>query len=415
MLNDILQIFVSNKGPVFRCVVLLLLLILNPIMTGSVLAVGNIHFGSIEIHPFFSVREGYDSNISLARRGKEESSGYRVFTPGVRCDWKKTRYNIQLSYLYDICNYDKKDVQDRDFYHLDSKYNFNFGKSGHDIDLDGKYSYRRTTEPATTEEEAESRKESNLNLGFKLNLRDRLGLGLYPSFTNYRYDDFDFAEERDRDIMRLSAKVSIRPFTRTGILLEYGYAKSEYRNTERAENDDSKTNSLLTGLEWEATAKLKGAVKAGYQWKDYIGKDPNEIGTGSPETWKVEVDLTHRFSDFTSFRLDLERRISDSTYETDDGQSAKYYYSNGIQFGLDHSLTYKVSTSLSIKYDYADYRNVPRRDEIWQFDLGLSYKFLDWISARVGYQNRTRECNVEDSDAYGYKSNQVNLGLNLVF
>ncbi|MBN2373330.1 outer membrane beta-barrel protein [bacterium] len=403
--------FNYKKGLFYACI-LLLPLILSQAMPGPVFAVGNIHFGSVEIHPFFSVREGYSSNVSLDRRGEEVSSGYRVFTPGIRCDWKKTQYNFKLSYLYDIRNYDKEDIQDRNFYRLDTEYDFMFGKSGYDFDLDGKYTYRRTTEPATAEEESENRKEGNLNLGFKLNVRDRLGFGIYPKLANYRYDDFDLAQQRDRDVKGISAKASIKPFTRTGILFEYGYAKSEYINKQRAENDDSRAHSLLTGLEWDATAKLEGAVKAGYQWKEYIGKDQ---GTGSPETWKVAIDLTHRFTDFTSFRLDLERSISDSTYKTSDGQEARYYYSNGIQFGLNHSLTYKVSTSLKIKYDYSDYTNVPRNDQIWQFDLGLGYKFLDWISAQVSYQNLTRECSVEDSDAYDYKSYQFNLGLNLVF
>jgi len=381
-------------------------------------SIGNIHFGSLEVHPFLNITEGFVNNPYLARKGFEKTSGFRSYVPGVRCDWQKTKYRLQLSYLYEIFRYDIKDVDDKDLFDLDSAFDIQFGKSGHGLSVDGGYRYRKTSDPFTTEERAENRTEGDGRFGVRLNMRDRLGIAMNAGLVEHRYDDSMIADDKNRDVLTLTTKATLKPFTKTAILLEYGYIASDYCDPVQAARSDSTTQSLLTGLEWEATAKLAGAVKAGYQSKEYN----NASGTGdrTPKTWKVAVDLKQTFSEFTFLSLAMERRIEDSTFQYA-GREAEFYYSNHTKLGLDHQLTYKVGTWIDLAYTYSEYKNVPRRDEMYEFQAGIDYKFLDWIWGNINVSMRQRITNISEADTldspdtFDYRTHQLNIGLNLVF
>jgi hypothetical protein len=393
--------------------------------TGHTWAIGNIHLGSIELHPFFNTTAGYVDNAYLAPDGYEKSSSYNSFTPGIRCDWNKTKYRIQLSYLYEFFRYDIREVDDKDLFDFNSKFDFRFGKNGHGINMHGGYDYLKTSDPYTSEQRADNRKEGNVKFGVKLNMRDRFGISFDSKLIQHRFIDDTLARKWNQDIVNLLSKVNIRPFTKTDILLEYGLIISDYSNPleynsnpNETLNDNSKTHSLLTGFEWEATAKIIGVFKAGYQWKKY--NDPKGIGNRSPETWKVHVDLKHTLSEFTSFQLGFERSIDDSYFQYA-AKDAVFYYTNRMKLALDHKLTHKIGTWVDISYNYSKYNNIPRKDEVWQFDLGVDYQFLDWIGAHINYHSRIRNTNIHESDTldnpdtFDYKNNQYNIGLNLVF
>lgn len=393
-------------GDIFRKS-LLFLIFLSLVYAASAFAVGNLRLGSMEIHPFFSIREGYSSNVHLNSKGEEKASGYRAFTPGIRCNWDRTRLWFKLGYYYEIFRYDRKDVATdllgKDLYDLDSQYGLRFGRAGHDFKVDGGYRNRRTTEPSTSEELAENRKEQDIRFGLSLSIMDRFNISVNPGLRTERYDYEALAAQRDRDITSVTTTFGIRPFTKTSIILRYGYSKNEYKNTERAENDDSKTHSISTGLSWAATAKLSGSIAAGYQWKKYV-RGAEE--TRSPNTWRLEADLRQNFSEYTSLTLSMDRRITDTTYN-----DVKYYYENIVRLGLSHRLTYKVRTWFDIGFDYADYRQDPRTDSKWNVGLGFNYRFLEWVSGQVGYSSQIRDSNVENN----YRANQISMGLNFVF
>lgn len=386
------------------------------IFSNHVLAIGDINIGSLEFHPFLNSSSGYEDNVFLAPEGdpNEKSSAYTSYSPGLSCDWNKNNYRIQLSYLYEFFKYDKSEVDDKDLFDLNSSFVFRFGKSGNGIDLDGGYRYRKTSDPFTSEQQADNRKESSSKFAVRFNLRDRFGLGFNSKLIKHRFMDDGLARKWNKDVINLSSKASIMPFTKTCILLEYGLTMIEYKDPNKSLNDDSKIHSLLTGLEWKATEKLFGAIKAGYQWKKYDYSKGS--GTGSPDTWKVEIGLKHTFSEFTSLQLSFERNIEDSDFKYS-GKDAGFYYSNQLQCVFNHKLNYKLETWLDVFYNYSDYNNVSREDEVWQLDLGLSYQFLDWIWASIDYQSRMRDTNIgsNELDSFDYKSNQYSVGLNLIF
>ncbi len=356
---------------------------------------------------------GYAYNVYLTpdwdANGKKSSS-YMSYSPGLTCDWNKTRYRIQLSCLSESFRYDNKDVDDRNLFDLDSKLVFRFGKSGNGINLDGGYRYRKTTDPFTSEQQATNRKEKSAKFNVRFNLKDRFGLSLNSKLIQHRFMDDIPASKWNKDMITISSKADLRPFTKTGILLEYKVVISEYKDPNKASNYDSKIHSLLTGLEWEATAKLSGAIKAGYQWKEY-----NELNN-QPHTWRLEVDLKHTLSELTSLQLSFERNIEDSDFNHT-SKDAGVYYSNQIQFAVNHKVSYKIETWIGIYYNYSDYKDVSRKDEVWQFDLGLGYQFLDWIGAFIKYQSRNRATRIGSDDTLDldYKSNQFSVGINLKF
>jgi hypothetical protein len=135
----------------------------------------------------------------------------------------------------------------------------------------------------------------------------------------------------------------------------------------------------------------------------------------------LEIGLIHTFSELTTLQLSFERNIEDSDFEHSD-MEAGFYYSNQIQFAVNRKLNYKVETWFDIFYNYSNYNNVSREDEVWRIDMGLSYQFLDWIGASIKYQSRMRDTKIssngpflDDTSDLDYKSNQFIIGLNLIF
>jgi len=131
------EAFAGSGAKILSLVILLVAVFLLPVH--SVCAIGNIHFGSMEIHPFLSISEGYVDNVYLtpeeATNRDKKSSGYRSYTPGLRCDWNKEKYRFRFNYLSEIVRYDNPDVDDKDLYDLDSEFDLKFGKSGHGFHL----------------------------------------------------------------------------------------------------------------------------------------------------------------------------------------------------------------------------------------------------------------------------------------
>ncbi|MGA1840016.1 MAG: outer membrane beta-barrel protein [bacterium] len=390
-------------------------------------AIGNIHFGSLEFHPFFNTTAGYADNVNMIPEGdineREKSSVYTSYSPGLNCDWNKNNHEIRLSYFYEFLNYNKEEIHDRELFDLDSKIDFRFEKSGKKIDLSGGYKYRKTFDPFSTEQQAYDRKETSSKFAAGFNFMDRFGLGFASGLIQHRFMDAEPARRYNKDVISFFSKASIRPFTKTDILLEYGLIMNEYNDPNKASYYDSKTHFLLTGIEWAVSAKISGTIKSGYQWKYY--DDPNEIGLGSPETWRAEVDLRYTFSELTSFQLRFERNIEDSDFRYA-GREAGFYYSNQIQFTAKHKFNYKLETWLDIFYNYSNYNKVSREnsreDEVWQFDLGLSYQFRDWIGAGLKYRARIRDTKIvsvesisDNNSDLDYKSDQISIELNIIF
>ncbi|MGA1863950.1 MAG: outer membrane beta-barrel protein [bacterium] len=386
-------------------------------------AIGNIHFGSLALQPFLNVSSGYADNPYLTPdrdpNEQKKSSFYSSYSPGLNCNWNKNNYGIQLSYLYEFLDYNKEEIHDRELFDLDSRLDFRFGKSGKEIYISGGHRYRKTFDPFSSEQQAYNRNETSSNFAAGFNFMDRFGLGFDSGLIQHRFKDPTPARKYDKDVINLSSKINIRPFTKTDILLEYELIVNDYKDPDKASYHDSKTHCILTGIEREVSAKLSGAIKAGYQWKYY--NDLNDIGLGSPETWRAEVDIRHTLSALTYFQLRFERNIEDSDFKYA-GQDAGFYKSNKVQFTVNHKLSYKLETWLDIYYNYSNYNRVSsedsREDEVWQFDLGISYQLRDWIGAGLKYRARIRNTKIEsiaDESNLDYKSDQVSIGVNLMF
>jgi hypothetical protein len=275
ILSKIIGIFKSLIDPESKSYrsALLLFLFAIIIFSNNSLAIGNIHFGSLVFQSLLNTSSGYVNNVYLAHEGDpnepKKSSAYISYSPGLICDWNKNKYRIRLSYLYEFFEYDKIEVDDKGLFDLDSKLDFRFGKSGNGIDLNGGYRYRKTSDPFTIEQQAANRKETSAKFAAGFNLRDRFGLSFNSKLIRHRFIEDAPARKWNKDMVNLSSKASMRPFTKTDILIEYGLAIIEYKDPNKSLYDDSKIHTLLTGLEWKATEKLFGAIKAGYQWKKY--------------------------------------------------------------------------------------------------------------------------------------------------
>lgn len=401
----------------------LLFLIIIILITANIrIAEGDIHYGSLKINPFFSLEGGYLDNINLERRGKETSAALILLKPGFGLNWNKTKFDLNIVYLYKIFEYtsNRNRIENREDYDFSSNINLKMGQSGNYFNIAGAYKYVATTEPTTIEERSERHKDSTIGLGFKLILSDRFKFATSPLFKSFNYTDPTFSLNRDRDTLIINNIFGITPFPKTWVLLQYRYEKTEYEHPNNSIVEDSRTNSLLTGLEWDATEKISGQIKGGYTWRDYLNTNPKINQRYSPKTWAVEIEIKYTPSDYTGLNLGYERTISDSYYEREESNNKNEsiggpYYSNRLKLNISHNLTYKILTRVNFNYYFSEYQKEDRREDLFQTSLALEYLFKRWIKGKFSYSYWNKQTNIDQPNIFSYSLNQILLGVDLLF
>ncbi len=169
-------------------------------------------------------------------------------------------------------------------------------------------------------------------------------------------------------------------------------------------NRDSVYAQVSGGITGQVTPKTNVYFKMGGQIRHYTHK----------ELYKDHyVSLTTRGSISSRLRKDVFMKISfikepvESTY-----QDNPYFNTNEFDFELVKHLTGKASIITGASFGRNDYpRNSTedagkrtRRDYIWGFRGGLSYKLLKGLDSAITYELRGRDSNF---NKYNYRDNRI--------
>lgn len=399
----------TNKKITFISIIILYIII----FTINIWASENIHIGQIQIYPAISLREGYNSNIYL--NSKNIGSSIHNISSGVYISWPYKHTLLDIDYDYSLLNYTNEDAEDWRGHRLNAKLNTKLGKSGYTFDVNGIYSLMDTTEPEYNHQTAAERRETKTNLSIETKIKDRISLGIKPTFLVQDYNDPNSIYSRKE--IKFSTSLGIKFLPKTSGLLEYNNNKIDYDNNDGNGGNYRKNNidqSIMSGISWDATAKLNGSLKAGYAWRNFDDTDQEKIAT-----WTTDIDLTHKTSPYTTGYLSYQHYI-DYNFDTISslGDNWGKYSSDRVNFRLEHELTYKIKTSVNLLFNYNDYKDYSRIDRIFQCGINFIYVFREWISANLSYNYRernTNNTNVDDINVYDYNSNTVFIGTTLAF
>ncbi len=388
----------------------------------SVLAVGNLQLGPVELHPFFQISELFDDNVCRTEaklcpdpqnsaKTKDGEDQITIFSPGLQLMLPFQDHRFQAEYRGDFGRYTvfKTENYSDNTIKGDLAFNFPGGlsillkddwKSGHDprgfaqnVDLDF---YHRNTAGA----------ELGLRVGPKL----RLAFNFKNLDLNYQDDARNGF--RDRTDNTVGGTVYYKFLQKTSALLEYDYTAVNFDkdNTRLIPGGtvalDSKAQRAYLGLTWAITTRSQGTLKGGYTRKEF-----QESGLTDFKGGIVSLVLNHELTTRTSVRLDADRDVRESNLATQ-----PYYLSAGGRLELVHLIHSSVTAKLKGGFFRDQYPTIgtqvkKRLDDTWNAGAGLAYHPRNWLNLGLGYDHSQRRSVI---DGFGYIDNLYTFNLGVV-
>ncbi len=149
-------------------------------------AAGNLKFGNLEINPFVSARENYDSNIYLEMEGKNSSMINRTSLGADLLHKLGSRVDLSGGYALELLSYDESPTTnnaDHHLAHLGARARLPKGMT---VSVEDKYA--ETTDQATTQEtDRAKRVQNDIKTRFEAPIRGKFGFALEAAHTYHNY------------------------------------------------------------------------------------------------------------------------------------------------------------------------------------------------------------------------------------
>ena len=377
------------------------MILMTGLFAGTAGAVGNIHFGLLEVHPFLSLKEEFSDNIYFTSTD-EKSDSILVTNPGIRMQLPIRMHRLLAEYWAIDRRYDTYKGEDTTDHHAKGLLDL---KSGSRFILTASGAFDKGHEPRSSSASGFIEVfRTNIGYGsatYQLAGRSKIQVEYTQTSWNYLTSDF-----RDRDEGLTTGCFYYRFLPRTSVFVEYDHKVVNYTDTTSVL--DNIENSSLIGLQWEVTAKSRGTIRAGWTTKDY--KDSTVKDFSGPR-WSLSID--HKFSEESSVALTGRRQVNEAN-----AVGVANYTTTGLDGEFSFRFLSKTAFLLRGSYSKDVYSNavppetVAREDTYTLAGVGLKYFMKDWINLGADYNKRDRNSNFDVND---YKENQYVLSVNMSF
>lgn len=209
-------------------------------------------------------------------------------------------------------------------------------------------------------------------------LRTKAGFGIAFQQSGIRYLNNNQGDrDYDRQSFALKGRYNLGPTL--SLVADAGLSLTDY--TDPATPLDNQEVSILVGIAWEATAKTTGEVKFGVLEKDF--DDPNESDfSGANFNFKVEWS-PRTFSIFTAYG-------SRNAPESGQGGGSAVVDTAGLRWR--HGFSSRLVSETGFEYQQADFES-NQKDELFQLDAAVSYRFNRFVGLRGGFEYLTQSSN----------------------
>lgn len=349
-----------------------------------------VRIGSFVLRPSLTVTETYDSNVFAASTG-EVSDFVTEINPNVvfESDWANHSLRLEADLEQSLhASEDGEDATD-----------WTIGASGR-IDVLTNTEVRfGLLYGSLTEDRGEPEAvgaaagptdydmaEGSLGLTQRFN---RLSFDVDAEYTDLDFDDtpligggFDENDDRDRSTLEVAVQVGYQLIADTVVFLRGTYNDRDYELDVPvvAVNRDSNGYEIVAGASFELGSLATGEVFAGYQEQSF--DDPSfsavsGIAYGASVDWYV--------TPLTTVRLSADTAIEDTT-----SGGASAFESQTVGIGVDHEFLRNLVASLDVDYTEEDFSSTARKDEIYEFEVGIDYLIDQVFSVGIfaGYEER---------------------------
>ncbi|MBI5210973.1 MAG: outer membrane beta-barrel protein [Elusimicrobia bacterium] len=373
----------------------------------------------IELHPYYTLRETYDSNIYLVAPDKPNAD---VVGGGVVGSWitqnnlgvklvmpLSRRHKLGAGYDFSASHYSKASKTNNALNSaVTTDYSYSGGR-GFSASLSNSYS--NTGDPAFTELTARERRWQNTTTGrADLEMSRRIYVFADGSHSISKYLSGSMGRLLNRYEQAFGGGAGLMLGPKTKVYASYHRNIIHYSAGRDANN---KGNTLDVGVAGQITAKLKGAASMGFHGRRYDG------ATGSVKqkenTWVTSVDLAYAIARRTQASLLAYRRVNEAT-----SGDNRFSEGTGLSLSLMHAwqkLTVGASGSWGVdRYPEAitmGGMTASRRDDLYSFGLMAGYKVKEWLSTGLSYTRMERHSIFTRQFNYGV--NRTSLDLRVAF
>ncbi len=390
------------------CFILAMLVVLG--QSRLAMAVGNLQWGPVELHPSFGVSESFDDNIcrtedkqcldpkdsTQTKNGKDRIT---IFSPGLQAVLPIRDHRFQMEYRGDFGRYNEFKSENYNDNALKSDLVLNFpGGLSAMIKEDWKAGHDPRGYAQNVQLDFYHRNTAGAELGFQAGTKLRLVLNGSNMVLNYQDDSRNGF--RDRTDNTIGGTVYYKFLPKTSALVEYDYMAVAFDEADPnfKQKMDSKVQRAYLGLTWDLTARSQGTIKYGYTEKNFKASGLTDFKGGV-----ALLALDHELSTRTSVHLDAYRDVNESNFGKE-----PYYISTGGHLEIVHFIQPKLASRLQGGFFRDQYPNAEppqtrkRLDDTWTAGAKLGYRFREWLNLGIGYDHSQRRSVL---DGFGYIDN----------
>ena len=398
---------------------------------------GNLHYGQLQLHPYYTLSEVYDSNIYLVPHdlpsgqvgGGVVGSWITKNDLGLETDLPWNHINdLKVGYDFESDVYTKAPGINNT---INQAVHADYVREGaHDVTYKAGDQYINTTDQAFSELIQRDRRWMNRayvsadympkdgRLAFGVNADDEMDKYLDPTIASglNRYEqDFGF-----------NVGYMVQPKTKAYVSYEHGIIHYTVNPQPGTPDKDNKSETVAAGIIGQLTPKLTGQVEVGETFRRYDATFPPVIPGGSNlathyDSPVATVKLTYNADKYTDVILTLTRMYEESI----DANNAFYYANNAI-LDIRHKFPYKFTAGIEVAAGLDQYVNQQtytdslggtttgyRDDDLYQGGIWVNYDIQEWLSTGLSYIYRER--NSTFSGEYNFQDSQVTWNLSVKF
>jgi hypothetical protein len=372
-----------------------------------------INIGQLSVVPSLKYKVESNDNIYL-QNTNEEDDFLHTITPSIAVALKKDRDNyLRAGYNVDVVRY--VDNNDNNF----ETHRLTFGaayKAPTSWYIKLNESFVDTQDPYTSDNDYRlgdalvKRWNNTANFATGYNWGERMQVEL--NYRNYRqeYDAFE-DQWQNYQVHEPGVNASYQLVPKTSVMVEYRLEAREYYDQQNSTDNnvgatsdnaqDFAYHKMLTGLRWDATAFITGAIKLGWGIRDYDNETSfRGVPFDDSSSLIAETDLAYKMSKLTSFSFKFTRSTKDSSV-----LNSNEYTSSMVGLGVKQVLTSRYSCGADFRFTNDNY-DQGREDDKTAGIVYLNYKANKWLGARVNYAYEERDSTDQTAD---YKVNKFYL------
>ena len=255
----------------------------------------------------------------------------------------------------------------------------------HRLKLEAQYrKYEDTTSTAVpgVNDKVETRRAGGVYTFGARSAANQIDVG--ANYSELRYNNSDgINDDKERNTTGFNTTWYHRIGSRTRSVLEYDHTRFDYLLSDSPRS--SKSNAVLAGAEWDATARTTGKVRVGYEQKNF--DDSRSKNLKNP-TWRVDLQWKPRT--YSTFSFVARQAVA----EGDDGSDAvKTTYT---QLGWRHGWTERITTLAQVGAGRYVYEGQSRTDDLRDYNLAVIYQMRRWLDIQLGYQFRDNNSDADE-------------------